>query len=212
MVRILLVDDHAVLRGGIKNLLVSEGVADTVLEAGDFGEAVEAVRSESPDAVILDINLPGRSGLDVLEHVKRLDPGLPVLVLSMHSEEQYGLRAVRAGASGYLNKNCDPEEMLRAVRAIMAGKRYVTPELGDRLLTALAGEDGGLAPHERLSNRELEILCLIGEGAAPGEIAERLSVSKNTVSTYRARILEKTGLRNNAALVRYAIENQLTPS
>ncbi|MFP4155098.1 MAG: response regulator [Halothiobacillaceae bacterium] len=205
----LIVDDHAILRAGLKNLLLSERSVGTVVEAGDFGEAVAAVRAEDFCAVLLDINLPGRSGLDVLSHIRRIRPQLPVLMLSMHPATQYGLRAIRAGASGYLSKDCPPEELLAAVRTVLQGRRYITPEIAEQLAWAVSDPHDGLDRHRNLSNRELEILQLFGRGLSTAEIAELLCLSKNTVNTYRARILDKLDLRNSVELMRYAIEHQL---
>ncbi len=210
MSHVLVVDDHSILREGLKNLLLSEGDVRRVTEAADSAEALRAVREHDFAVVLLDINLPGRSGLDVLVQIKRLRPGLPVLMLSMHEESQYGLRAIRAGASGYLPKSCDPRVLLDAIKALRQGRRYLTPELADALATAVSDDRDVTVLHETLSNRELDILGRLGRGASVSEIAETLSLSKNTVNTYRSRILVKLQLKNSAELVRYAVEHGLS--
>ena len=208
MIRVLIADDHAILRRGLKEILVRE------LEGTVFGEAENAeqvltqFRNQAWDLVILDVTMPGRSGLDVLRELKREQPKLPILVLSMHSEDQYGKRVLKAGASGYMNKESAPEELLKAIRIVLAGGRYVSPSLAERLVFELSGE-AEQSLHERLSDREIEVLRMIASGKAISQIADELHLSVTTVSTYRARILEKMGLTTNAELIRYALDNRL---
>lgn len=208
MIRVLVVDDHAVLRSGIKTLVDGEPDMEVVAEASSVGEAMEFLRRLEADVVLLDINLPDISGLDALNRLRQLQPTLPVLILSMHPEDIYGVRAIRQGARGYLSKNCDPSEILQAIRAIGAGARYIGPVLGEKLAAAL-DEGGDINAHETLSSREHEVMRLIVDGKGLSEIAAQLSLSVNTVSTYRARILKKLNLGSNAELARYAVENNL---
>ena len=208
MIRVLIADDHAILRRGLKEILVRE--LDSVIcgEAENAQQVLAQFQSRPWDLVILDISMPGRSGLDVLRDLKREQPQVPVLVLSMHSEDQYGKRVLKAGASGYMNKESAPEELLKAIRIVLAGGRYVSPSLAERLVFELAGE-AEQALHERLSDREIEVLRMIASGKAISQIADELHLSATTVSTYRARILEKMGLTTNAELIRYALDHSL---
>ena len=208
MLRILLADDHAILREGLKEILLRD------LDGVVFGEAETAQRvlaevQQHPwDLVILDITMPGRSGLDVLRDLKLLQPKLPVLVLSMHPEDQYGKRVLKAGAAGYLRKESAPEELIKAIRKVLAGGRYVSPVLAEKLALDL-NADTDRPIHETLSAREFEILVMIGCGKTVSQIAEELHLSVTTVSTYRARILEKTTMTTTAELMRYALRNNL---
>ena len=206
--RILIVDDHALLREGLKRIInASEGmvVAD---EAGDGQEALKKVCANDYDAVTLDIAMPGRDGIAVLTEIKRAKPSLPVLIMSSHPEEQYALRAYRAGASGYLSKMSPRDEIIGALQKLLQGKRYYTPEFAETLLDNL-GNDNHEKPHDVLSNREYQVLCLIASGKPVGKVADQLALSVKTISTYRAIILRKLNMSNNAELTRYAIENQL---
>ncbi|MFZ5466127.1 MAG: response regulator [Pseudomonadota bacterium] len=206
--RVLIVDDHALLRSGIKGLLGMEPRVSAVLEAASEAEAVARVREGGVDLVILDINLPGRPGLHALRMIRQLQPKLPVLIYSMHPEDTYGVQAMRLGASGYLSKQADPEEVLEAVRTIARGRRYIPVSLAERLLDSQFDGDEG-PPHARLSARELEIMLMIAGGQAPAAIAEALSISTTTVSTHRMRILRKLGLKANAEIARYVVEHGL---
>jgi two-component system, NarL family, invasion response regulator UvrY len=208
MTRILLVDDHAVVRQGLKQIL--EGaIAGAVFGEAAGGEAASSmVAAADWDAVILDISLPGRSGLEVLKELRRAKPRLPVLVLSMYPEEQFGTRVLRAGAAGYLAKKTSAADLVTAVRNVLAGRRYVSTSLAERL----AGKIGlapGRAPHELLSDREFQVFKLLASGKTVTASAEALALSVATVSTYRTRILEKMGLHENFDLVQYAIINRL---
>ena len=209
--RILIADDHPIVRSGLRQVL-SEAGAAAVGEAATPQEALDRARREPWDLLILDVRLPGRGGLDVLRELKVELPRLPVLVLSMHSEEQYAVRAFRAGAAGYLTKEAAAERLLDAVNKIAMGGRYVSPELAEQLAATLGPDAPPAAGHEALSDREFEVLRLIASGKTVGEIAEQLALSVKTVSSYRARVLEKTGLRNNAELMRYAIRQRLIDS
>jgi DNA-binding NarL/FixJ family response regulator len=208
MARVLVADDHALLRAGVKQLLESEPGIDAIGEAATGRETLEALRTGAWDLLILDINMPDRSGLDVLRHVRTGHPQTPVLVLSGFGERQYALNVLRAGASGYVNKEMAPEELLSAVRTVLRGRRYVTPALAELLVSELdADVDKPL--HTRLSEREFQILCKLAAGRSVSEIAAELCLSVKTVSTYRSRILDKMNLRTNADLTTYALRNEL---
>ncbi len=209
MIRVLVSDDHALLRTGVKEIL-THGFQDIVFgEAADAEQVLSSVQAQEWDLVILDLNMPGRSGVEVLRELKRLWPKLPVLVLSMHAEDQYGRRLLRAGASGYLNKEVVPDELIKAVRKVLAGGRYVSSALAERLAADLNEKDAGRAAHETLSQREFEVLRLIASGKTVSEIAERIHLSVPTVSTYRARILSKMNMTTTAELMRYGLENRI---
>ncbi len=206
--RVLIADDHAIFRRGLRETLGELFPDATFGEAKTAEEALDRVRSESWDIAFLDISLPGRSGLDVLRDLKRLRPNLPVLFLSMHPEEQYARRALKAGGAGYLTKDSVPEELEVAVRRVLAHGWYVSASLGERLADDLRrGADTPV--HELLSDREFQVLRMIASGKTVKQIAEILSLSAKTISTYRARILEKTRLKTTADLIRYALEAEL---
>ena len=208
MTRILIVDDHAVVRDGVKRIFEAQQDEPAFGEASTAREAAELVRAENWDVVILDISLGGRSGLELIKELKQIRPKLPVLILSMHSEEQYARRAFRSGAAGYITKDNSRAELVAAVSKVIEGGRYVSSALAERLVFDIErGSDR--PPHELLSDREFEVMQLIASGKTVGEIAEQLSLSDKTISTYRARILEKTGMKTNAELTHYAIRNEL---
>jgi len=207
-VKVLIADDHAVFRRGLRETLAEAFSRVTFGEAKTAQETLEHVRRQDWDLVILDISMPGKSGLDILDDLKRLRPKLPILLLSMHPEQQFARRALVAGAAGYLTKDSVTEELKEAVKKIVAGGRYVSATLAEKLAVDLRqGADTPL--HELLSNREFQVLRMIASGKAVKDIAENLSLSVKTVSTYRARILEKTGMKTNAELIRYALQTQL---
>jgi two-component system, NarL family, invasion response regulator UvrY len=206
--RILIADDHAVFRRGLRETLGEAFSKATFGEAKTAQETLECVRRSEWDILILDISMPGKSGLDILADIKRWQPRLPVLYLSMHPEEQYARRVLKSGAAGYLTKESVPEELKVAVRKIVAGGHYVSASLAERLAHDL--RKGANAPiHELLSDREFQVLRRIASGKSVTDIAAELSLSVKTVSTYRARILEKTGMKTTAELIRYAIQEQL---
>jgi DNA-binding NarL/FixJ family response regulator len=192
----------------LKEILVREFVDASCGEAGEAGQVLQQVRSHSWDLVILDVSMPGRSGLDVLSELKQLRPQLPVLVLSMYPEDQYGKRVLKAGAVGYMNKETAPEELVTAIRRVLAGGRYVSTTLAEKLASDLGG-DAERPIHESLSNREFEVLRMIASGKTNSQMAEELHLSVTTVSTYRARLLEKMRMANNAELMHYALKNRL---
>ena len=206
--RVLIADDHAVFRRGLKETIGEAFPKVTFGEAKTAQETVECVRRQDWEIVILDISMPGKSGLDILDDVRRLRPKLPVLFLSMHPEEQYARRALKSGAAGYLTKESIPEELKEAVRRILTGGRYVSATLAERLAFDLRkGADTPL--HELLSTREFQVLRMIASGKSVKEIANDICLSVKTVSTYRARILQKTGMKTTAELIRYALQTQL---
>lgn len=208
MIRVLIADDHTVVRRGLKQIVGEEGDMTVTGEACDSQELVTLVRKQPCDVVVLDISMPGRSGLDVLKDVKHERPELPVLILSVHPEDQYAVRTLKLGASGYLTKDSAPEELVQAIRKVLMGGKYVTPSLAERLASDLAS-DSGRPLHETLSDREHQVLCMLASGKSVKEIADELALSVKTVSTYRSRILEKMNMRNNAELTHYAIASRL---
>ena len=206
--KILLADDHAVVRHGLKQILAEEFKRAVFGEAGDAQEALRLVWKQPWDIVILDVTMPGRGGLEVLKEIKHSRPEVPVLMLSMHPEDQFAMRLLKAGAAGYLTKESAPEQLIGAVHKAIAGGRYVSPAMAEKLATFLV-TDVHTSPHEKLSDREFLILRMIASGKPVGVIARELSLSVKTISTYRVRLLEKMGLTNNAELVHYAFQNHL---
>jgi two-component system, NarL family, invasion response regulator UvrY len=207
-VRILIVDDHALFRRGLKDLLEESFMSAVIGEAGTAQEALESVRRKKWDVVLLDISLPGRSGLDALLEVKSAAASLPVIVLSAHREDQYALRVLKAGASGYIEKGNAPNVVVDAIRKVCSGATYVSSTLAEKLARDMIG-GGAEARHDNLSPREFEILRLIAAGKSSKEIATDLSISIQTVSTHRARVLEKLRLHTTAEMIRYAMEHRL---
>ena len=208
MTKILVVDDHAVVRDGVKRMFYEQPGTVTFGEASTPHEAIKLVSEQDWDIVVLDLALGERSGLEVLQELKKLRPKLPVLILSMYAEEQYARRAFKAGASGYITKECTRAELVGAVTTVLHGRKYVSPTLAELLVIDL--ERGtAQALHETLSARELEVMCLIASGKTVSEIANILALSVKTISTYRVRILEKMGMKTNAAITHYAIQNKL---
>jgi two-component system invasion response regulator UvrY len=208
MIKILIADDHTIVREGLKQILAETSDIVVSGEASTGQDTLRKVRSRHYDVVILDISLPGISGLDVLKQIKSLKPGLPVLILSMYPEEQYAVRTLRAGAAGYLTKESASFELIRAIREVAKGKKYITISLAEKI--ALSWETSGDRPlHEALSDREYQVLCLIASGKTVKEISRSLSLSVKTVSTHRSRLLKKMDLKNNAQLALYGIQHKL---
>lgn len=207
MAKILIVEDHPIFRRGLREILAKEAQFGMIGEARNALEAWDHLRKESWDAVVIDINLPGKSGLDLLTELKQQQPNLPKLVLSAYPEDQYAMRVLRAGASGYVTKDRTPEELVKALTKLLQGEKYISDTLADKLVVNLDRSEK--PPHEWLSDREYEILKMIATGKAPREIAALLYISPRTVNTYRTRVLQKLKLKNNAQLVQYAIENDL---
>ena len=207
--RVMIVDDHALLRAGVREMLTDESDLEVVAEAGSAEEALQLLRDGTQiDVLVLDISLPGQSGVDLLRQLKQDQPEIQILVLSMHPEKSFAVRLMRAGASGYVPKMIVPDELVRAVRAVGAGKRYITPTVAELLASEFAAEAEGPL-HNRLSERELQVFTRIARGIAPAAMASELGLSVKTVSTYRARILEKMGMRSNAEIAAYAVRNHL---
>jgi DNA-binding NarL/FixJ family response regulator len=207
-VKVLLIDDHTIARNGVRLMLGTAGDIDVAGEAADAQQALDLVRRQTFDVALLDIAMPGMSGLELLHHLRVARPRMAVLILSTYAEEIYAVRALKQGASGYLTKDAPTAVLVEAVRRAAAGRKYVSPSLVDKLASLVSGESTA-SGHDALSNRELEVLRLIAQGEPLVQIGERLHLSPNTVTTYRARILEKMGMSSNAELTRYALEHGL---
>ena len=208
MLKFLIADDHSLIRKGLSIVLREEFPGAEVSEVTDSSALINKAVDQKWDLIISDISMPGRSILETLRQLKKLLPATPVLILSVHPEDQYVVRALKAGASGYLNKESRPEELVKAIKQLLQGKKYVSAE-GAEKLAASFGDDPNKMPHEKLSEREFDVLKRIASGKTVSEIASALSLSVNTISTYRARILEKMSMQNNAELTLYAVENKL---
>lgn len=208
MLKVLVVDDSPLFRRGVRELVIEGFRGAKVGEAGNAHEMLELQRRKPWDMAVMDISMPGMNGLDALKQVKQEFPDLPVLILSMHPEEQYAIRMFKAGANGYLTKAAAPEELVKAIKKVHGGGKYVSAALGEALASRV-NLDAEKSPHDVLSDREYEVLCLIGSGKTVSEIAEKMNLSVTTISTYRARILEKMRMKTNAQLTRYAIEQGL---
>jgi two-component system invasion response regulator UvrY len=208
MIRVLIADDHAVVRAGLKQILSEVPDMVVVDEAFEGEEALRKAQTDSWDVLVLDLAMPGRSGLDILEQLQSARSRRPVLVLSMHAEEMYATRVLKAGASGYLTKESTPHELVKAIRKVLSGGKYVSASLAETLALRL-DETGDRPLHEALSDREFQVLCMMASGKTVTEVAGELSLSVKTVSTYRARMLEKLNLRNSAEAIRYAVDHRL---
>ena len=209
-IRVLICDDHQIVRQGIKQILADASDLALAGEAASGPEAVARVREGGIDVVLLDIAMPQRDGLDVLRQLKGEYPKLPVLMLSTYPDRQYAVRSLKLGASGYLNKSADSEQMCEAIRRVAAGRLFITPHVAEQLAGSVgAGREDDAPLHERLSHREYQVFRLLAEGRSVGEIAEQLVLAPNTVSTYRARVLEKTGVRNDVELALYAVRQEI---
>ncbi|MBI5751980.1 MAG: response regulator transcription factor [Hydrogenophilales bacterium] len=207
MINVFIADDHAIVRQGLKQIVSDADDMAVIGEAGNGGEALRQLRQCMPDVVILDIAMPDKSGIDVLKIIHKEKPKLPVLILSMYPEDQYAVRLIRAGASGYLTKESAPEQLVMAIRTLAQGRKYLTPQVAELLAQEVSA--GGLAPHEALSDREHKVFLSLASGKTVTQIASELALSVKTVSTYRTRILEKMGLHSNAELTHYAFKNKL---
>jgi len=206
--RILIADDHAIVRRGLKQLLLEEYPSAHIEEVGDAESLINRSIQDKWDVVICDLSMPGRSGLDALRQLKQSNPVLPVLIMSMHPEDQYALRVLKAGASGYLGKDSIHSDLIQAIRTVMLGKKFITPSIAEKLAEAFDSSSDKL-PHEHLSDREFDVFKLLAEGKSVTDIASQLSLSITTVSTYRSRIMDKMNMRSNAELTRYALEKAL---
>jgi len=208
MIRLLIVDDHAMFRQGLKQILAKQSDMQVVDEVGNGSDALMKIKDEEYNVVILDISMPGKSGWEILADIKNVNPNLPVLVLSMYPEDQYAVRMLKAGASGYVTKESAADELITAIRKVASGGRYVSATLGERLAYILDTHSDKL-PHQLLSNREFQVMCLLASGKTLKEIADKLCLSEKTITTYRARILEKMQIRNNVELTHYVIQHKL---
>lgn len=205
--KFLIIDDHAIVRKGLSQLLREEFPASEIVEAGDSAEVYDKVRAGIWDVILLDISMPGRNGMDILKQLRAEGIKAPVLMLSMHPEDQYALRALKAGASGFLNKDAANDELIAAVHKVLAGRKYISVALAEKL--AEGATTGDRPAYETLSDREMQVLQLLASGQTVSEVADAISLSVNTISTYRNRLLEKLNLNNNAELTRYALDNKL---
>ena len=208
MIKVLITDDHPVVRQGIRQMLTEYTDIELVDEAGQGGELLDQVSKQTYDVVLLDISMPGKNGLDLLKDVKSLRPELPVLILSIYSEKQYAIRALKSGASGYLMKSTLPEELIAAIRRVTSGKKYITSSLAEIIATDF-DQPSEKSVYESLSDREFDVLCQLGSGKAIKEIGKDLSLSPKTISTYRERILDKLKLKTTAQIIRFAIKEGL---
>lgn len=210
MLRILVADDHTIFREGLKRVLEEQQELRVAGEAEDGWKALREIRRQCYDIILLDISMPGKDGLEVLKQIRAENILVPVLILSMYPEEQYALRALKAGASGYLTKESAPEELLEAIRKITNGGKYISSSIAEKLADALTSKGSKTDnPHELLSDREYQVLCMIGAGKTVTDIGAELSLSVKTIATYRSRILEKTGLKNNSEIIRYVVRKNL---
>jgi DNA-binding NarL/FixJ family response regulator len=206
--RVLIADDHDIVRRGIRSLIEEQADMEVAGEAATAPEVLDSVREESWDLLILDLNMPGGEGLETLTRIRTAAPDLPVIILSVHPEDQLAARLLKAGARGYVQKEAASRELIVAARRVLDGERYVSPDLASRLASSLAGE-ATADPHEALSDREFQVLRLLGEGLSVGDIADELSLSVKTVSTYKSRLLSKMEMETAAELIRYAMEHDL---
>ena len=209
-IRVLIADDHAIVREGLKQIIGDSGLITVAGEAENAQQAIQKVREGGFDVLLLDISMPDRNGIDVLKQVKKELPSLPVLMLTMHREDQYAIRAMKAGASGYLTKQSAPAELVNALQLVASGRKYITPSLAEEMAN-LIGDDPAKPLHETLSDREYQTLIMIASGKTVTEIAVELSLSVKTISMYRARLLQKMRLRHNAELTHYAMRHKLVP-
>lgn len=208
MIRILVADDHTIVREGLKQILAKSGDLEVAGEAANGNDVLRMVREQAWDVLVTDMSMPGRNGLELIKLVKEVRPKLPVLVLSMYGEAQFAVRAIRAGASGYLNKESASDQLVTAIRKIAGGGVHVSPEVAETLFRNVR-DGGNQLPHEQLSDREFQVLRLIADGLSVNDIAQTLNLSPKTVSTHKARILEKMNMNNQAELIRYALEHRL---
>jgi len=208
MLRILIADDHTIVRKGLKQILLEEFSNAVIEEVPDAEELIQKVMAHKWDVVVSDLSMPGRSGLDALQQIKSSYPDLPVLILSIHPEEQYALRALKSGAAGYLSKDTAPDELVKAVKKVLLGKKYISQAIAEKLADSFSSASTR-QPHETLSDREFDVMKLLANGKSVSDIADMLSLSVTTVSTYRARVMTKMNLKSNSDLTKYAIENKL---
>lgn len=209
MIKVLLADDHSIVRDGLRRIVEDSGTMEVISEASDGNEAVQKALKKNPDVAVIDISMPGMDGLEVVAQLKNYKPELPVIILTMHEEEQYVVRAIEAGAMGYITKKSAPEQLVNAIEKVYSGKRYLTDEISELLALRVARGTGTKSPLDSLSTRELQVLKRLALGHTNREIAEAYNISIKTVDTYRFRLLKKLNLRNNADISRFAIQNRL---
>jgi two-component system invasion response regulator UvrY len=208
MIKILIADDHSIIRAGLKKILKEESDMKVFAEAANYDEVLTSLQSDLPDLLLLDISMPGRDGLEILKEVKNHYPKIKVLMLSMHPEDRYAIRAIKAGASGYVSKECAMDELVEAIRKVSSGSKYVSKALAEKMMDYLSS-DVEKPAHELLSNREFQVLCKIAEGKNMDSIGEELFLSPNTIATYRERVLTKLKMKSNVELTGYAVRNKL---
>jgi two-component system, NarL family, invasion response regulator UvrY len=208
LIKILIADDHPIVRAGVKQILAETGDMEVIAEASSGQEVINKISSSNCDLILLDISMPGIGGLEALKQLRTIEPKLPILILSQHKEEEYAIRAIKAGASGYVRKINSPDELIAAIRKVTQGRKYITPALAEELATVMLYESEK-PPHQLLSDREFQVMCLIARGSRTKEIADELSLSPSTIATYRTRILDKMNLKTDIELTHYVIKNQL---
>ncbi len=208
MIRILIADDHTIVRKGIRQIITEEFPDATIDEVPDAESLIQSTLRQEWDLIISDISMPGRSGLEALGQIRQIHPSLPILIMSIHSEDQYAIRSLKAGASGYLNKDLAPDELILAIRTVISGKKYISSSVAEKLATMLENDENKPA-HHCLSDREMTVFALLSKGRSLTEIGQQLSISVNTVSTYRSRILLKMNFTNNAEIVLYAMKHEI---
>jgi len=208
MIKIVIADDHEIVRAGLKQIIADEEDMEVAGEANNGENLIEMVKKNSYDVVLLDLKMSGMNGIEVMKHIKMIRPDIPVIVLSMHAEDQYAVRTIKAGASGYITKETAGESLITAIKKVVTGGKYISPTLAETLAESIAG-GGNELPHEHLTDREFQVMCMIASGKTVSEIGAELFLSVKTISTYRQRILEKTSMKNNSELTHYVIKNNL---
>ena len=208
MIKIVIADDHEIVRAGLKQIIADEEDMEVAGESNSGEKLIELIKKNEYDVVLLDLKMSGMNGIEVMKHIKTIKPSIPVIVLSMHAEDQYAVRTIKAGASGYITKETAGDNLIAAVKKVVAGGKYISPTLAETLADSIAG-GGSELPHEQLTDREFQVLCMIASGKTVSEIGAELFLSVKTISTYRQRILEKMSMKNNSELTHYVIKNNI---